>query len=43
MMVADLGYGIFLFIVTALGLKFFKLDDSKKTFYSYSFILAFLL
>ncbi len=32
MMLADLGYGIVMFIVTALALKFFNLDESQKNF-----------
>lgn len=41
MMIADLGYGIFMLIATALALKFFNLDKGTKLFVRFLFYVSF--
>ena len=41
MMIGDLGYGIFMFIATAVLLKFFNLDKGTKLFTRFLFYVSF--
>ena len=41
MMIADLGYGLFMLIATSLGLKFFNLDKGTRLFVRFLFYVSF--
>src|SRR3712207_7742176 len=41
MMMADMGYGLLMIIASAIALKCFNLEDSKKDFIRFFFYLGF--